>query len=188
MANEQFLTYHRFNDRHDAAELADLLRSNNVDYRLEDHSSTFDASFANGELSKEYRVKLKKEDFATAHALQLDIASRLVAGVGKDHYLFGFSDEELTEVVVKRDEWSNLDFLLAQQILKDRGKALSQEAIDALSRERIEALAACRHISTVVRVIASIPGFAGGRGGRRDFVPPGACAGSALLPSPAMAH
>lgn len=141
MTTEEFLTYQRFNDRHDAVELAELLDKHNVAYRLEDHSPGFDATFANTGLGKEYRVKLRKDDFALADALQLEIANRLIAGVDKDHYLFGFSDAELTEVVLKRDEWSKFDFLLAQKILKGRGKEINEDAVAALRRQRIEELA-----------------------------------------------
>ena len=141
MTTEQFLTYQRFNDRHDATELAGLLDQHQVAYQLEDHSPGFDATFANTGLGKEYRVKLRQADFARADALQLEIANKLIAGVDKDHYLFGFSDEELTEVVLKRDEWSKFDFLLAQKILKDRGREINPDAIAALSRQRLAELA-----------------------------------------------
>ncbi len=141
MDTEQFLTYQRFIDRNDAIELAGLLRSNSIDFQLEDHSSSFDASFANSELSKEYRIKLKKEDFDVADKIQLEIADRLTAETDKDHYLFGFSDHELIEVVLKRDEWSKFDFLLAQKILKDRGREITQDTLGILREQRLEELA-----------------------------------------------
>ncbi len=141
MTTEEYLTYQRFNDRHAATALAGLLDQHNVAYRLEDHSLGFDATFANTGLGKEYRVKLRKADFALADALQLEIANELIEGVDQDHYLFGFSDAELAEVVLKRDEWSKFDFLLAQKILKDRGREISPDAIAALSRQRLATLA-----------------------------------------------
>lgn len=141
MTTEEFLTYQRFNDRHDAVGLAELLDKHNVAYQLEDHSMGFDATFANTGLGREYRVKLRKDDFALADALQLEIADKLIEGVEQDHYLFGFSDAELTEVVLKRDEWSKFDFLLAQKILKERGREIKGDAVAALHRQRIEDLA-----------------------------------------------
>ena len=65
---EQYLTFQKFSDQAMATELAELLKANNIDYIIE-NTSGFDTTFINSEANKEYRVKLKKEDFEKANTL-----------------------------------------------------------------------------------------------------------------------
>ena len=60
--------------------------------------------------------------------------------VDKDYYLFGFSDDELLDLISKADEWSPFDFLLARKILAQRGNVLSNEEVKYLEEERINEL------------------------------------------------
>lgn len=60
--------------------------------------------------------------------------------IDTDYYLFGFSNDELLDLIAKSDEWSKLDYLLAQKILRDRGQGLSEEELEAIKMERIAEL------------------------------------------------
>ena len=64
-----------------------------------------------------------------------------IDSVDKDYYLFNFTDLELMEVITKRDEWGHLDFILAQKILKERGKEIKPEVVELLKKQRLEELA-----------------------------------------------
>jgi hypothetical protein len=141
MTDNHFLTYQTFNDKFLLAELTELFRSNGIEFLLEDISASFDPSFANNELDKEFRVKLRKQDFEQADKLLLDISAKQLQDVEEDHYLFDFSDEELMEVLTKSDEWSKLDYLLARKILEDRGREVNDDLIEELKKQRIEELA-----------------------------------------------
>src|SRR5690606_22574962 len=61
--------------------------------------------------------------------------------VDQDHYLFDFTEEELRDILLKSDEWSKYDYLLAQKILRDRGHKIDTETINVLKEKRIEDLA-----------------------------------------------
>ena len=61
--------------------------------------------------------------------------------VDKDHYLFGFTDEELFEIISKPDEWNEFDFQLAKKILRERGKEINQDTINLLKKQRLNDLA-----------------------------------------------
>lgn len=50
---------------------------------------------------------------------------------------FEFTNEELIDLVSKKDEWSKLDYLLAQKILKERGQEITHNKIKELTNERI---------------------------------------------------
>lgn len=141
MENSQFVTFQKFNLKEDAVELASLLRENGIEYRIEDSSSGLDSNFGNTELTKDYLIKLQKEDFEKADALLLQVSSNLVETIDKDHYLYDFTNEELKEIIIKKDEWSHLDFLLAQKILKERNHEILPEEIEKHRKQRLEDLA-----------------------------------------------
>ena len=139
--SEQYLTFRKFNDQALANELIVMLNQHGIKFQVEEDSS-FDPSFrVSNELSKEISVKIPKEDFEKADQVLLDISKLQVDTVEKDYYLFDFTDEELMEIVTKQDEWSQFDFLLAQRILKERGKEINPEAVKVLRRQRINELA-----------------------------------------------
>ena len=141
MSLEEFVTFHKYNDLAAAMELGIVLKENNVEYIMEDTSSSFDPSFSNSELIKEFRIKLKKEDFEKADILLQQIFKTEIDSIDKDYYLFNFTNEELMEIIVKRDEWGQFDFLLAQKLLKQRGKEVKSEEIESLRIDRIDELA-----------------------------------------------
>ena len=141
MDPNNFLTYKKFNFKNEATELADLLIANNIEILFEDTSPVFDLTFTDNELNKEYRIKLKKSDFAKADRLLLSISAKQINEVGKDYYLFEFSNEELIDVLTKSDEWSPFNYSLAQKILKDRGQEVNEKLLETLKEQRNEELA-----------------------------------------------
>ena len=140
MIEEQYLTFQKFSDKGLANELAELLAANNIDFVVED-TSGFDTTFSNSETNKEYRIKLRKENFEKANTLLLQITLKQLDNVDKDHYLFDFTDEELVEIITKPDEWGQFDYLLAQRLLKERGKEIKPELADTLRKQRLQELA-----------------------------------------------
>jgi len=141
MTENQFLTYQIFTDKTEADEFSELLKKNHIEFLLDDTNANFDPTFANNEINKEYRLKLKKTDFERVDKIQTEISANQIEAIGRDYYLFGFTDQELIELITKSDEWSKFDYLLAQKILKERGKEINEEFLNALRKQRIEELA-----------------------------------------------
>ena len=141
MATEQFVTFGKFNDRAIALELTAVLQMNEVEYLLEDTSSSLVPILGDSELTKEFRIKLRKEDFERADSLLKEISLTQIEKIDSDYYLFDFTDEELMEIITKRDEWNQFDFLLAQKLLKERGKEIKPEVVELLKKQRIAELA-----------------------------------------------
>ena len=139
MENE-FVTYQKFNDKESADALAEVLTNHQIEYLIEDTSATFDITFSSNELAKEYRVKVKKQDFDRIYKILIELEAQHIDEVDKDYYLFQFSDEELIEILLKSDEWSKFDYVLAQKILKDRGQEVNEKLLDTLRKQRIEQL------------------------------------------------
>ncbi len=135
-----FIPYERFATIQDINEFVELLKSNNIPYELEDDIAVFDVSFANNQLHRDYGIKLLPGDFERVTELRSTIALPELSEIDPEYYLFGFSDAELLDLIEKRDEWSPLDYRLAQLILKERGKEVSAETIARLQEKRIEEL------------------------------------------------
>ena len=141
MDPNEFLTYKKFSYKNQATALTDLLIANEIETLFEDTSAVFDLTFANNELNKEFRVKLKKQDFDKADKLLLSLSADQLNEVDADYYLFEFSDDELMEVLTKSEEWSEFNYLLAQKILRDRGKEVNKTLLETLRKQRNEELA-----------------------------------------------
>jgi hypothetical protein len=141
MNDTQFLTYQKFSDKTLADELMETLTSNKIEFLFEDATPHFDHTFANNQTNNEYLVKLKSSDFEKADNILTALSSKDLNAVDQDHYLFDFTDEELRDILLKSDEWSKYDYLLAQKILQDRGHKIDTEKIKALKEKRIEELA-----------------------------------------------
>jgi len=94
-----------------ADELAGQLACHDIKYVIEEESRTFDPAFTfSGTTEKDWAVKIKSEDFEKVNQLLRDDESADITKIGKDYYLYRFSNDELMEVITKADEWSPFDF------------------------------------------------------------------------------
>ena len=76
-----------------------------------------------------------------------------------------FSDEQLAEIIIKRDEWSKFDFVLAKKLLKDKGKEITNEQIILLRKQRIEELAKPEQMLPVWLIFGYLASLTGGFAG-----------------------
>src|SRR5690242_12247312 len=120
--NETFLTFKIFKNKEVAEEIATILEQNGILYFIEYDVMAFDASYANNDLEKDYRLKIKQQDFEKANTILQNYYKAQLDKVDKDYYLFDFTDEELREIIAKPDEWGEFDYQLAQKLLADKGK------------------------------------------------------------------
>ena len=141
MPQQPYVTYRKFNDINAALALGELFDGAAIEYLLEDYSVAFDPAFANNEHDKEFRIKLKQQDFKAADTLQETIYESVLDDIEENYYLFSFTNKELYEVITKSDEWSELDYLLARKILRDRGEAVDDNLIKVLKEIRTNELA-----------------------------------------------
>jgi hypothetical protein len=159
----EFITYQKFNDPALADELGGQLESHQIKYFIEKESRPFDPTYSFNESSvTQYAVKIKSEDFEKVNQLLKDDESEDVTEIGKDYYLYSFTDDELMEVITKADEWSPFDVVLARKLLAEKGKVLTDEAITAINEKRIEALKAPDPPQTYWIVVGYVCAFIGG--------------------------
>ncbi len=124
-----------------AKEFESLLKQNDIDTQIVDNIAPVDTSFSGNTLQNQYEIKIQISQFEKAEKVLNNNAENLIDQIEIDHYLFDFTDEELYEILLKSDEWNELDYKLAQKILKQRGKSIDAELLNVLKRQRLESLA-----------------------------------------------
>jgi len=133
-----FAIFRRFNNAEQALEMAEELGKHEIEFQLIEDSPGIDITFTgNSEFQKETQLMIRQSDFEKANMILEEEAAEEIKSIPPDHYLFEFSNEELIEVLSKPDEWSSLDYKLAQKILMDRGQDISEERIKFLKEERL---------------------------------------------------
>ncbi|HYD91125.1 MAG TPA: hypothetical protein VEA37_06505 [Flavobacterium sp.] len=150
--SQNYVTYRKFSDAAQAKGLQQFLISNGIECIFVDTSPQVGSSVMGGDMLKECEVQLKPDQFEAADKLLENYAATLFDNLPEDYYLLSFTDEELQDVVLKHDEWSEFDYMLAIKLLAERGKTIDEAHIKALREERITDLAKPEkvHVSWIV--------------------------------------
>lgn len=138
--NPQYVTYKKFPDAGEAQALQQFLIENGIECLFADTSPGMGSAMM-GDLNKEYEVQLKPEQFEAADKLLETSAKAMLSNLPEDYYLLSFTDEELYDVVLKHEEWSEFDYVLARKLLSERGKTVDESLIKSLRKQRMEDLA-----------------------------------------------
>ena len=113
----EFKTFMSLTDPLVAEEIIAILKANKIDYKFQDTSKDFDASFANNSAKDSLLIMLNTNDFDKASVLLDEKMEFNIDEIDKQHPLFSFSNTELKEVVKNYDEWHPLDVKLAKYLL-----------------------------------------------------------------------
>jgi len=135
------VVYKQFIEPGQAKELTSVLSDHGIKFEVSESTDSLPSFYGDNSFNKQYSVKIHKEDFAKVDSVLLQLGDRDSQAVSKDHYLFSFNQEELFDVINKPDEWSELDFQLARNILKERGREITDDTIELLRAQRLKDLA-----------------------------------------------
>ncbi|MEC5172758.1 MULTISPECIES: hypothetical protein [Chryseobacterium] len=161
MSNELSI-YRKFIYKDDALELVKILEENYIGYELTDNSSKLDSSFGGDINTKQYELKIRKDDFIEVEKIEEELVKNDLENADETYHLFDYSDEELIEIVTKKDEWNKFDYLLAQKILKERGKEINPELLNVINKQRIESLAVQEQSPIWLIIIGYVSAFFAG--------------------------
>jgi hypothetical protein len=142
-ADAGFRNFQTFASAGAAEPLLQALKAAGIPYHttFDTGQVAFDPSFANNQLTSNFTVQLGLDDFERGTHLLDQLNQHALSQIAPDHYLFRFTDEELMDIVVKPDEWSALDVSLAGQLLRQRGRDISPDALQLLRQRRVAELA-----------------------------------------------
>lgn len=138
---EEYLAFHTFSDETAAGDFAEDLVTAGIPYTITRVAASLDRNFFGASSEKIIAVKIPAAAFNQANTALDAYYQKLVGAVGPDYYLFGFSNEELFEILAKPDEWGHFDRQLAQKILSDRGQPIDSQQLSRLKEQRISELA-----------------------------------------------
>src|SRR6218665_55492 len=157
-----FLTFKKFQTAEQAEELAVLLTEQGIPYFIEDNSSRVSDFIIGQDTIPGIHVKIAPGHFAKAQELLNRIAEKETAAVASDHYLFSFRDDELLELLMEPDKWSEFDVQLSKRILQTRGIIMTPELENAFKAKRLKELGQTEHMHMAWIIAAYIMVIAGG--------------------------
>jgi len=132
---EAWVVITSFIDPAPARDLAEWLETKGVSAVLTDTTPRFDVGFANQTAVYEYQVRVPSMQLEQAQSLMEEAGKEIE--IAEDHYLLGFTDEELFDILRKKDEWSDVDYHFAQRLLKQRGHSVDESTLETLRSERL---------------------------------------------------
>ncbi|NML23487.1 hypothetical protein HHL16_21585 [Pseudoflavitalea sp. G-6-1-2] len=128
----EFITYQKFYNQGDAEAFAAFLDVKNIPFELERQRAVLDPIYIGEQSEPTYIVKIAPEQFEKVNVLMKEEAAKQLDSVPADYYLFEFTDDELKNVLTEANEWSQLDVLLAEKLLKTRGVPDAAIPLEAL--------------------------------------------------------
>ncbi|MDY0931295.1 hypothetical protein [Chryseobacterium sp. CFBP8996] len=131
--------FRKSSDKAVIEEIAFILDQNNIHYEIIDNEKDFDSSFVTNVSKIVYQLLILKEDFEVANESISNYFAKEVT-IPEDYYLLDYSNEELEEILYKKDEWNEFDYEVAKTILKNRGENINDEDLILLNEKRTLAL------------------------------------------------
>ncbi len=138
--SQNYVTFKKFPDITQAMALQQFLIDNGIECIFQDTSPTTGSAIS-GDYMREYEIQLRPDTFEQAEELLEKQAETMLTDLPDDYYLLSFSDEELFDVVLTHDEWSEFDYILARRLLEERGKGIDEAHLIAMRKQRIADLA-----------------------------------------------
>ena len=159
---DNFLTFRTFNKDSLVTDLVTRLKDNNIPYEVEDSSNFYDPSMANNTVLRRISIKIISKDFTKAQELLDNYYESILDKMPTDYYLFTFSDKELMEILIKPDEWGDLDYQLSQKILKDRGINIDKNNVALMKQVRNDELSKPETLNKYIVILGYVSAFLGG--------------------------
>lgn len=135
-----FLTFQRFNDPALAQAMADILKTQGIETRIENDAPVFDPSYAFNSINSDIHLNIRPADFTRAHQVLVEYYRSHLSDVDPEYYLFQFTNEELLAILSAADDWGPFDNALAERILTDRGHPLTPTQTTEMRDQRVAEL------------------------------------------------
>ena len=159
---EKYLTYRRFNSLDEVEDIIDILKQNAILFRIEDNSQVTPSIIMGESSEANIRLKLQQSDFEKADKVINLYFEKSIGDIESDYYLLSFNDDELIDVINKKDEWSHYDYNVAKIELKKRGIEINEKLENAIRKNRLKELTQEEKGSTIWMIVGYISAFLGG--------------------------
>lgn len=160
--SEDYVTLKKYKSNEHAEEIQELLKSKGVEVKIDSNVPLVDVTFVSNTHNDQYEVQVRSIDFKKAQNILEEENEKLLESIGDEHYLYQFSDKELYDILLKPDEWGDLDSALAVKLLKERGKPVDFDLLESFKSQRVEDLAKPEEGQTPWVIIGYVTSLFGG--------------------------
>ncbi|SRR5258708_1107663 len=136
-----FKTFQTFNDPGLASAIAERLKERRIECLVEKVKPLLEPGFFRNPVEPNIHLKVRVTDLERAHRALEEYYERQLQDVDPAYYLFSFTDLELLDIVAKPDEWGHFDYVLARELLAERGLPIPDETIRQMKQQRLRQLA-----------------------------------------------
>ena len=137
----EFATYQQFFSAEEAEGVIAILKAHDIPYSFKQNKPRFDKLIIGENLNEQWDLSIPQHEFSRVNDLLLANTTVNLDELEKDHYLFAFSHEELQNIIQNPDEWGRHDYLVAVELLKQRGENVSKEQLQEFREKKMEVLA-----------------------------------------------
>jgi hypothetical protein len=162
LGGNEFVTLKKYKSNNHAEEIQKLLISKDIEAKIDSNVPLVDVTFVSNTHNDQFEVQVKSIDFKKAQIILEEENVKLLEGIGKEHYLYQFSDKELYDILLRPDQWGDLDSALAVKLLKERGKPVDVDLLESLKSQRVEDLSKPEEGQTPWVIIGYLSAFFGG--------------------------
>jgi len=134
---EALLVFKAYTARALAEQAAQLLRQNNIDAEIDEEAALLDGNYLGQRFNEPFLLRVRGSDFDKATQL---LEARVIVNldeVDPDYMLLSFTDEELIDVMKKKDEWGIYNYKLAEALLRQRNVPIPEMEIVLEQAERL---------------------------------------------------
>lgn len=131
---DEFIEYQRFTTLDDATFLIDLLDANQIPFKIDDSATRFDlAATTINPLKGGIVLQIRQSDKERVD--QINFKTTEASSIN-DHYMYSLSDNNIIDVVVNPDGWTEEELILAKEISKQRNLKPTAELIKSLRKDK----------------------------------------------------
>lgn len=146
MRNE-YVTFQKFTDLESAELILNELKQNGIDCHILNNNHAYVSVVGYNQIDFAVGLNIRQGDFMKAEEVLERFYGRQLDNIGKDYYLFGFTTEELTEILHNPLEWGQLDYQLATRVLAGRGVHIGESDLLKAREEKLAEMAKTQPIS-----------------------------------------
>lgn len=114
----------------EAEEIVSFLKNQNIVSKITRDSGDLDYVIQGEAPINKFEIHINEDDQQKAESVLADVAKESLNTIDRDYYLFSFSDDELVNILIQKNEWSEFDVLLSKKILDERNVSVNQSEID----------------------------------------------------------
>jgi hypothetical protein len=103
MTESKYSLFQTFSLQEEALELNNLLKEGQVRSTFHDSNKT-SSNILNPTIVSSFSIYIHEDDFKKANVILEKQAEKIINNIDKDYYLFSFTNDELYDILFKKDE------------------------------------------------------------------------------------